>query len=167
MTEDDGTDGLPRREVSMTVDGETVTTEVEPRYKLADFLRYEAGCTGVRVGCEHGVCGTCMVEMDGELVKSCLLYAVQADESEIQTFNGLVEDEDVRRIRQAFTENHALQCGFCTSGFTMATKALLEENPDPDRADIAEGLSDNLCRCTGYLNIVDAVEDAAEKMPTE
>jgi carbon-monoxide dehydrogenase small subunit len=167
MLEGNVTGDRTKREVSTTVNGETVTTEVDPRYKLADFLRYEAGCTGVRVGCEHGVCGACMIEMDGELVKSCLLYAVQADGSDIQTHEGLVEDGELHPIQQSFSDNHALQCGFCTSGFVMATKALLEDNPDPDREEIVDGLSDNLCRCTGYRNIVDAVEDAAERMSTD
>lgn len=163
MFEDSGFDGGSKRRVSMTVDDETVTSEVPPRYKLSDFLRYRAGCTGVRVGCEHGACGTCMVEVDGELVKSCTQYAVQADGSRIETVEGAFDGDGLHPIQQAFSENHALQCGFCTNGFLMATRSLLDENPDPDREEIVEGLSGNLCRCTGYRHIVDAVEDAAEK----
>ncbi|APW96900.1 (2Fe-2S)-binding protein [Halobiforma lacisalsi AJ5] len=156
-------------EITVTVNGEEVTAEVEPRLKLSDFLRNECGLNGVRVGCEHGVCGACTVEQDGRTVKSCLSYAVQADGAEIETVEGLTdeaenEDGSLHPIQEAFHESHALQCGFCTSGFVMATKELLEENPDPTREEIEEGLADNICRCTGYQNIYEAVERAAEEM---
>ncbi|SFC29108.1 carbon-monoxide dehydrogenase small subunit [Halobiforma haloterrestris] len=156
-------------EITVTVNGEEVTAEVEPRLKLSDFLRNECGLNGVRVGCEHGVCGACTVEQDGRTVKSCLSYAVQADGAEIETVEGLTdeaesEDGSLHPIQEAFHETHALQCGFCTSGFVMATKELLEENPDPTREEIEEGLADNICRCTGYQNIYEAVERAAEEM---
>lgn len=154
----------PTEEVTITVNGEQITAEVEPRLKLSDFLRDEAGLRGVRVGCEHGVCGACSVHVDGVNVKSCLMYAVQADGMEIMTVEGLVENGELHPIQQAFHEEHALQCGFCTSGFVMATKELLDENPDPSREEIKKGLADNICRCTGYQNIYKAVESAAEMM---
>lgn len=150
-----------RRDIEITVNGDTVTTDVEPRLKLSDFLRKE-GYKSVRVGCEHGACGACTVLVDGELTKSCLSYAVQADEAEIETAEGLATDDNLHPIQEAFHEKGALQCGFCTSGFMMATKALLEENSDPDDADIERALSGNLCRCTGYESIYRAVHEAAE-----
>ncbi|PSQ15317.1 (2Fe-2S)-binding protein [Halobacteriales archaeon QS_8_69_26] len=153
----------PTEEISLTVNGETVSAEVEPRLKLSDFLRREQGLRGVRVGCEHGVCGACTVLVDGKGVKSCLMLAVQADGSEITTVEGLTGDGGaLHPIQEAFHETHALQCGFCTSGFVVATKELLEENPDPDRDAIEHGLADNVCRCTGYQNIYEAVERAAD-----
>ncbi|MWV38697.1 MULTISPECIES: (2Fe-2S)-binding protein [Natrialba] len=157
-------DGPVTEEISVTVNGETVTAEVEPRLKLSDFLRNECGLHGVRVGCEHGVCGACTVQQEGRTVKSCLSYAVQADGMEIETVEGLAEDGSLHPIQEAFHETHALQCGFCTSGFVMATKELLEENPDPSREEIETGLADNICRCTGYQNIYEAVERAADRM---
>ncbi|MFC4440163.1 MULTISPECIES: (2Fe-2S)-binding protein [Natrialbaceae] len=161
----DGIDGHVTEEITVTVNGEAVTAEVEPRLKLSDFLRYECDLHGVRVGCEHGVCGACTVQQGGRTVKSCLSYAVQADGAEIETVEGLAsEDGTLHPIQEAFHETHALQCGFCTSGFVMATKELLEENPDPSREEIETGLADNICRCTGYQNIYEAVERAAEAM---
>ncbi|WP_435346614.1 (2Fe-2S)-binding protein [Haloarchaeobius sp. HRN-SO-5] len=157
----------PTREVSVTVNGETVTREIEPRLKLSDFLRQECGQRGVRVGCEHGVCGACTVALDGDIVKSCLLYAVQADGSEVGTVEGLAPEGALHPIQEAFHEEHALQCGFCTSGFVMATKSLLEENPDPDRDEVKDGLADNICRCTGYQNIYSAVQRAADRLDEE
>lgn len=155
----------PTETVSLEVNGEQITREVEPRHKLSDFLRYKAGKTDVRVGCEHGACGACTVELDGKTVKSCMLYAVQADGSEVLTSTGLNEDEEtLGPIQEAFHENHGLQCGFCTSGFIMATKALLEENPDPSEEEIKDALSDNICRCTGYVNIIKSVKDAADRI---
>ena len=156
----------PTKEVSVTVNGETVTREIEPRLKLSDFLRHECGQRGVRVGCEHGVCGACTVALDGDVVKSCLLYAVQADGREVGTVEGLASDGSLHPIQEAFHEEHALQCGFCTSGFVMATQSLLKENPDPDREEIEKGLADNICRWTGYQNIYTAVERAADKLDT-
>lgn len=162
----DSTEGSerPTREVAMTVNGDRTEREVEPRLKLSDFLRGECGCRGVRVGCEHGVCGACTVELDGDIVKSCLLYAVQADGGDVLTVEGLTDDGDLHPIQEAFHEEHALQCGFCTSGFVMATKSLLEEDPDPDRDAIEAGLADNICRCTGYEHIYDAVATAADRL---
>jgi carbon-monoxide dehydrogenase small subunit len=150
-------------EIQVTVNGEEVEAVVEPRLKLSDFLRRDCDCRGVRVGCEHGVCGACTVLLDGRTVKSCLLFAVQADGDEVTTVEGLGgEGGALGPIQEAFHEEHALQCGFCTSGFVMATEELLAENPDPDREAIDRGLADNICRCTGYQNIYDAVERAAE-----
>jgi len=154
----------PTQEVSVTVNGEEITADIEPRLKLSDFLRNYADLRGVRVGCEHGVCGACTVSVDEELSKSCLAYAVQVDGKEIETVEGMGEDEQLHPVQEAFHEEHALQCGFCTSGFVMSAKNLLEENPDPDREEIKTALSDNVCRCTGYENIFSAVERAAEKM---
>lgn len=165
MPDNNSPSDRPTEDVSVTVNGSKVATEVEPRIKLSDFLRYEAGQTDVRVGCEHGACGACTVELDGKTVKSCMLYAVQADDAEVQTSTGLnVDDGTLGPIQEAFHENHGLQCGFCTGGFIMATKSLLEDNPDPTEAEIEEGLSDNICRCTGYVNIVKSVKDAAERI---
>ncbi|MFB6298585.1 MAG: (2Fe-2S)-binding protein [Salinirussus sp.] len=160
------TTSRPVHEVSLTVNGESVTAEVEPRLKLSDFLRGECGLNGVRVGCEHGVCGACTVHVDGELVKSCLMYAVQADGSEVTTIEGLSTpgESGLHPIKESFHEEHALQCGFCTSGFVMSTYDLLTDNPDPSESEIETALSDNICRCTGYQNIYDAVGRAAEKM---
>ncbi|MXV62632.1 2Fe-2S iron-sulfur cluster binding domain-containing protein [Natronorubrum sp. JWXQ-INN-674] len=157
-------DGPVTEEITVTVNGEPITAEVEPRLKLSDFLRNECGLRGVRVGCEHGVCGACTVQQEGRTVKSCLSYAVQADGKEISTVEGLAEDGSLHPIQEAFHETHALQCGFCTSGFVMAAKELIEENPDPSREEIEEGLADNICRCTGYQNIYEAVERAADEM---
>jgi len=148
----------------VTVNGEELTAEVEPRLKLSDFLRHEADLNGVRVGCEHGVCGACTVSVDGDLVKSCMMYAVQTEGREILTVEGLSEDGALHPIQEAFHEEHALQCGFCTSGFVMSTRDLLADNPDPSQAEKEAHLSSNICRCTGYQNIYDAVDRAADKL---
>ena len=154
----------PTREVSFTLNGEEVSAEVEPRLKLSDFLRNYEGLRGVRVGCEHGVCGACTVLKDGASVKSCLMYAVQADGADVTTPEGLSVDGALGPLQKAFNEEHALQCGFCTGGFLMASTELLENNPSPSREDVKEGLADNICRCTGYHNIYRAVEKAADEM---
>lgn len=169
MSVDDteGSVDRPEQEISLTVNGEEVTAEVEPRLKLSDFLRNRLDLRAVRVGCEHGVCGACTVDFDGDAVKSCMLYAVQADGEEITTVEALSDDGDLHPIQDAFHQEHALQCGFCTSGFVMATRELLAENPDPSREEIEKGLADNICRCTGYQNIYDAVERAAETVGEE
>ena len=164
VNDTEGLSDRPTREISLTVNGEEVTAEVEPRLKLSDFLRNYVDLRAVRVGCEHGVCGACTVEFDGDVVKSCMLYAAQVDGGEVTTVEALSEDGSLHPIQEAFHEEHALQCGFCTSGFVMATKELLEDKPDPSRADIEKGLADNICRCTGYQNIYDAVETAADRM---
>ncbi|MFB6269775.1 MAG: (2Fe-2S)-binding protein [Halobacterium sp.] len=166
MSSESSSQGLarPTEEVTVSVNGETVSASVEPRLKLSDFLRDECGTRGVRVGCEHGVCGACTVLVDGEAVKSCLRYAVQVDGCEVTTVEGLADDGDLHPIQDAFHQEHALQCGFCTSGFVMATKELLDRDPDPDRETIEDGLADNICRCTGYQNIYDAVDTAAQEL---
>ncbi len=151
--------------ISLTINGEKYTSEVEPRVLLSDFLRHELGLTGTHVGCEHGVCGACTVLLDGQPVRSCLMLAVQADESEITTVEGLTGDgEDLHPLQQAFWESHGLQCGFCTPGFLMTLIPFLKDNPDPSEMEIREAISGNLCRCTGYQNIVEAARLAAERM---
>ena len=157
----------PTQEITLSVNDEDVTAEIEPRLKLSDFLRTEVSLNGVRVGCEHGVCGACTVSVDGALVKSCMMYAVQTDGSEILTVEGLGEDGSLHPVQEAFHEEHALQCGFCTSGFVMSTRDLLQDNPDPSKHEMKEHLSSNICRCTGYQNIYEAVRNAADKMEAE
>lgn len=154
----------PTESVTVTINGEEVSREVEPRLKLSDFLRDHAGLRGVRVGCEHGVCGACTVLMEGDAVKSCLTYAVQADGFEIETVEGLATDGELHPLQESFHEEHALQCGFCTSGFVMSSVELLRETPDPSRDEVKTALSDNICRCTGYHNIYRAVERAAAEL---
>jgi carbon-monoxide dehydrogenase small subunit len=151
--------------VSLTVNGSRVDRTVEPRLLLSDFLRHDLGLTGTHVGCEHGVCGACTVLMDGEAVRSCLIFAVLADGHSLETVEALAPDGDLHPLQQAFHETHALQCGFCTPGFLMTLVPFLRDNPDPDERQIREALSGNLCRCTGYKNIVDAVALAARKKP--
>jgi carbon-monoxide dehydrogenase small subunit len=169
MSSDSSSQSLdrPTEEVSLSVNGEAVSATVEPRLKLSDFLRQECGQRGVRVGCEHGVCGACTVLVDGESVKSCLSYAVQFEGSEVETVEGLADEDDLHPIQEAFHQEHALQCGFCTSGFVMATKELLDREPNPDRERIKEGLADNICRCTGYQHIYNAVERAADDLASQ
>lgn len=154
----------PEVTVEAVVNNEPVEATVEPRLKLSDFLREECEMRSVKVGCEHGVCGACAVLVDGDLTKSCLTYTSQIAGAEIETAEGLLEDEVLHPIQEAFHEANALQCGFCTNGFVMATKALLEENPDPDDEDIERELGGNLCRCTGYRPIYDAVHESAAKL---
>jgi carbon-monoxide dehydrogenase small subunit len=152
-----------RRLITVTVNGLSHTLAVEPRLLLSDFLRHELGLTGTHVGCEHGVCGACTVLVDDQLARSCLMLAVQADGSSITTVEGLAPSaHELHPIQQAFWDAHGLQCGFCTSGMMITTLALLRDNPSPSDADIRAALSGNLCRCTGYQNIVKAVRLAAE-----
>jgi len=151
-------------EITVTVNGTEYHRAVEPRMLLSDFLRHELGLTGTHVGCEHGVCGSCTIVFDGEAMRSCLLFAVQADGHEIMTVEGLGTPDNMHPLQEAFQEKHALQCGFCTPGFLMSLTPFLAENPNPDREEIRDAISGNLCRCTGYENIVDAVELAAKKM---
>ena len=157
----------PTRTVRMTVNGETVEREVSTRKLLSDFLRHDLGLTGTHVGCEHGVCGCCTVVVDGWAARSCLTLAVQADGGEIFTIESLAaEDGALHAVQQAFQECHALQCGYCTPGFVMSIVNYLERNHSPDLSDggIREVLSGNLCRCTGYANIIAAFRRAAELM---
>jgi aerobic-type carbon monoxide dehydrogenase small subunit (CoxS/CutS family) len=154
-------DKLP---IQLTVNGQIYEREVEPRLLLSDFLRHELGLTGTHVGCEHGVCGACTVIYDGQPVRSCLMLAVQVDGHALSTVEGLAaSQEDLHPLQQAFWEAHGLQCGFCTPGFLMTLVPFLAENPNPTEQEIREAISGNLCRCTGYQNIVAAVMLAAEQ----
>ena len=150
-------------QVSFSVNGRRERIDVEPRRTLADALRDDLGLTGTHLGCEQGVCGACTVLLDGEPVRSCLMLAVQADGSALITVEGLAGDE-LHPLQQAFADCHGLQCGFCTPGFLISALHLLTENPDPSREEIRAGLSGNICRCTGYVGIVDAVRQAAIAM---
>jgi carbon-monoxide dehydrogenase small subunit len=147
-----------QRTIGVTVNGIRHERSVEPRLLLSDFLRHELGLTGTHVGCEHGVCGACTVLLDGEAVRSCLVFAVQAEEHVIETVESLATDGTLSPLQQAFHEAHALQCGFCTPGILMTLVPFLREHPAPGEREIREALSGNLCRCTGYANIVVAVE---------
>jgi carbon-monoxide dehydrogenase small subunit len=151
-------------EVSVTVNGAAATHDVEPRLLLVHYLREVRGLTGTNVGCDTSSCGACTVLVHGESVKSCTMLAVQADGEEITTIEGLANGTELHPMQQAFHENHALQCGYCTPGMVMAAVSLLEENTDLDEAGVREGLEGNLCRCTGYHNIVKAVMAAAGAM---
>ena len=149
--------------IDVTVNGIQYRRDVEPRLLLSDFLRQDLGLTGTHVGCEHGVCGACTVLLDGAAVRSCLLLAVQADGARITTVEGLARDgEPLHPVQEAFREMHGLQCGFCTPGVLLSAVELLRDTPHPDDATIRRGLAGNLCRCTGYQNIVRAVRRAAE-----
>lgn len=153
------------RSIEVTVNGRRFQRMVEPRLLLSDFLRHDLGLTGTHVGCEHGVCGACTILIDGEPVRSCLMLAVQTDGSNLITVEGLAEnDRELHPLQEAFWQAHGLQCGFCTAGILMTLKPFLEQNPDPTEAEIRLALSGNLCRCTGYQHIVDAVFLAAEKL---
>jgi carbon-monoxide dehydrogenase small subunit len=147
--------------IVITVNGSKREAEVEPRQLLVYFLRERLGLTGTNVGCDTSSCGACTVLVDGESVKSCTVLAVQADGAEVTTIEGLAQGDELHPVQQAFHEQHGLQCGYCTPGFVMATVSLLQENPSPSEAEIRKALEGNLCRCTGYHNIVRAVEAAA------
>ena len=148
--------------IRLRVNGQDLERQVEVRRLLADFLRHDLGLTATHLGCEHGVCGACTVMLNGNSVRSCLLLAVQADGGEVMTLEGLADGEQLHPLQQAFWDHHALQCGFCTSGFLMSAYDLLTKNPQPSEEDIRHGLSGNLCRCTGYANIVEAVKAVAQ-----
>ena len=147
--------------VTLSVNGERREADVEPRQLLVYFLRDQLRLTGTNVGCDTSSCGACTVLVDGESVKSCTLLAAQADGADVTTIEGLATGDDLHPVQQAFREEHALQCGFCTPGFVLATVSLLRENPSPSETEIRHALEGNLCRCTGYHNIVRAVEAAA------
>ncbi|MCY4369212.1 MAG: (2Fe-2S)-binding protein [bacterium] len=151
-------------DVTLNVNGRSYQVRVEPRRTLADTLRDDCGLTGTHLGCEHGVCGACTILLDGRPVRSCLMFAVQCDGVELRTVEGLADGDRLHPIQQAFWENHGLQCGFCTPGFLMLAVGYLEQNPDPDDDELRSVLSSNLCRCTGYQNIVKAVRQAATAM---
>ena len=150
--------------LSLTVNGTSYQKEVDPRTLLSDFLRHDLGLTGTHVGCEHGVCGACTILLDGAAVRSCLIFAPQAHNHEITTVEGLGTIDDLHPIQEAFREAHALQCGFCTPGFLTTLVPYLEENPNPTEEEIREAISGNLCRCTGYQHIINAVKIAADNM---
>jgi carbon-monoxide dehydrogenase small subunit len=155
---------MAQRQISMTINGQRYSGQAEPRKLLADFIRDDLGLTGTHLGCEHGVCGACTILLNGEAVRSCLLFAVQADGAELLTVEGLADGDQLHPIQEAYWEAHGLQCGFCTPGFLITTLAFLRENPAPTEREIREALAGNLCRCTGYQNIVKAVGLAAEMM---
>ncbi len=148
--------------IAIEINGTQFDGEVEPRTLLSDFIRHQAGLTGTHVGCEHGVCGSCTVQLDGEPIRSCLMLAVQAHGHSIMTVEGIAgPDGELTPLQRAFTEHHALQCGFCTAGFLITAEALLRRSPGASEADIREQLAGNLCRCTGYEGIVAAISSVA------
>lgn len=150
-------------DIKVTVNGKLYERSVEPRMLLSDFIRHELGLTGTHTGCEHGVCGTCTVWFDGEPVRSCLMFAVQADGHEVHTVESLGTPDDLHPLQQAFMEKHALQCGFCTPGMLMTFAHFIQHHPNPTDEEIREAMAGNLCRCTGYENIVEAVKLAARR----
>jgi carbon-monoxide dehydrogenase small subunit len=150
--------------IKVTVNGKLYERSVEARLLLSDFIRHELGLTGTHVGCEHGVCGACTIMLDGQAVRSCLMFAVQANGHELRTVESLGTPDNLHPLQEAFREKHGLQCGFCTAGILMTMVPFLETNHDPDREEIREALGGNICRCTGYEFIVDAVEYASQKM---
>jgi carbon-monoxide dehydrogenase small subunit len=153
------------RRIAIEINGRAVEGDVEPRLLLADFIRDNAGLTGTHLGCEHGVCGACTVQMDGQPVRSCLMFAVQANHHRVATVEGMAPSDDtLHPLQQAFHECHALQCGFCTPGILMTMDAFLREEPDPTPERIRSVLAGNLCRCTGYQNIITAVRLAADRL---
>ena len=153
--------------VRVTINGKAREGHVEPRLLLSDFIRHEAGLTGTHVGCEHGVCGACTVLLDGAPVRSCLMFAVQADGASVETVESLADGETLHPLQEAFRREHGLQCGYCTPGILTTLKPFLEANPAPSDAKIRRALSGNLCRCTGYQQIVAAVRRAAKTMRGE
>lgn len=150
--------------VTITVNGKAYTKEIEPRLLLTDFVREELGLTGTNIGCDTSQCGACTVHMDGQAVKACTVLAVQADGASITTIEGLATNGTLHPMQKAFWEKHALQCGYCTPGMIMSAVKLVESHPNPTEEEIRHGLEGNLCRCTGYQNIVRAVQTAAEEM---
>ena len=150
--------------VSMTVNGQSVSGEVEGRTLLVEFLRENLGLTGTHVGCDTSQCGACVIHVDGTSMKSCAMLAVQADGAVIDTIEGLADGDTLHPMQEAFRDNHGLQCGFCTPGMVMTAISLVKDNPDPTDAEVRHGLEGNMCRCTGYQNIVNAVLDGAKSM---
>jgi len=150
--------------ISLTVNGNPVTTEIEGRWLLSRLLRETLGLTGTHVGCDTSQCGACVVHVDGKTVKSCAMLAAQADGSNITTIEGLAKDGKLHPMQEAFRDNHGLQCGFCTPGMVMSAVALAKDKPDLDEDDVRKGLEGNICRCTGYQNIINAVVDGAKAM---
>lgn len=150
--------------ITLRLNGEDHQVRIEPRVTLADAIRDQAGLTGTHIGCEHGVCGACTVIVDGQPVRSCLMFAVQAEGADIRTVEGLKQGDKLHPLQQAFIDHHGLQCGYCTPGFLMLAASVLETDPDIGEDELVDVLSSNLCRCTGYVNILAAVKDAARKM---
>ncbi|MBN9603983.1 MAG: (2Fe-2S)-binding protein [Afipia felis] len=155
-----------KKSISLNINGEVYAVDVESRKTLADVIREDCGLTGTHIGCEHGVCGACTITLDGEAVRSCLMFAVQAENRKIRTVEGLANGEKLHPLQEAFMEHHGLQCGFCTPGFLMLAVSALEKSKDLNEEELRDLLSSNLCRCTGYQNIIKAVKSAAEKMRT-
>ncbi len=153
--------------VEISVNGKVYRRDIEPRLLLVEFIREELGLTGTHIGCDTSFCGACTVIVNGEAIKSCTLLAVQADSAEVLTVEGLEQDGELHPLQQAFSEHHGLQCGYCTPGMLMSSLALLAENPDPDVKDIRKRLSGNVCRCTGYQNIIKSVQAAAKQLQGE
>jgi len=153
-----------RVEIALDVNGERYEIRVEPRRSLADALREDCGLTGTHLGCEHGVCGACTILADGAPVRACLMFAVQAEGMKLRTVEGLADGDRLNPLQQAFHDHHGLQCGFCTPGFLMLATGVIEAEPDISDDDLIEALSSNICRCTGYQNIIKAVRAAREQM---
>jgi aerobic carbon-monoxide dehydrogenase small subunit len=149
-------------DVKVTVNGETYERDVEPRKLLIHFLRDDLDLTGSHIGCDTGNCGACSILVDGVLVKSCMMLAVQADGATIETVEGLAQDGELNTLQQSFSDHHGLQCGYCTPGMLMSATALLRSNPHPSEDEIRKGIQGNICRCTGYVNIVAAIKAASE-----
>ncbi|HEY1232901.1 MAG TPA: (2Fe-2S)-binding protein [Candidatus Binatia bacterium] len=155
-----------KQTIRVTVNGRVYQEDVEPRILLAHFLREQLGLTGTHIGCVVGECGACSVLLDGKIVKSCLHFAVQADGREVTTVEGLAQNGELNPVQEAFVKNYAFQCGYCTPGMVMTSYALLQTNPNPSEAEIRKALAGNLCMCTGYVQIVDAVKEAAKQQST-
>lgn len=154
---------MQQQTIEVTINGRSITRTVEPRLLLSDFLRHELGLTGTHVGCEQGVCGACTILFDGAPVRSCLMFAIQTNGHEVQTVESLGTPDKLHPLQEAFHETHGLQCGFCTPGFLLTMAPFLEQNPNPTEEEIRLAMSGNLCRCTGYQHIVEAVKLAAKK----
>jgi aerobic-type carbon monoxide dehydrogenase small subunit (CoxS/CutS family) len=154
---------MTTREVHIRINGRDISVQTETRQLLSDFLRDELRLTGTHIGCEHGICGACTILFDGEAARSCLMFAVQADGHDIQTIEGLTENGKIADLQRSFSEHHALQCGYCTPGMLIVAHDFLQTHPNPSDEDIKEGMSANLCRCTGYWNILDAVAEVAKR----
>jgi aerobic-type carbon monoxide dehydrogenase small subunit (CoxS/CutS family) len=156
------TEPAAKQTITVELNGESFEREVEARRLLIHFIRDDAGLTGSHIGCDTGNCGACSVLVEGTLVKSCMMLAVQADGAKVETVEGLTQDGELNALQQAFSDHHALQCGYCTPGMLMSATALLRKNPNPSEEEIRTGIQGNICRCTGYVNIVEAIKAAAE-----
>ena len=156
---------MTSRKIKITLNGDEISENVEPRLNLADFLRHSLGATGTHVGCEHGVCGACTVNVDGLAVRSCLMFAIQADGKSVTTIEGIANSDDsLHPIQEAFQNHHGLQCGFCTPGMIITLEAFLKKNPSPTENEVRKAISGNICRCTGYQQIVSAALEAADNL---